>query len=69
VTALSLRVDAGEALEVPGRPLELDGAAFAAAHLPEHAATLGPAAVEHRLEDGIRAAHRLVDGAGARPSA
>jgi hypothetical protein len=55
-----MRFDIGE--------LEVDGAAFAAAHLVEHAVTLQPISVGYRTRDGRNIAHRLVDAPWAAPS-
>ncbi len=67
VTGFTLRSDAGEVLQFRIGKLELTGGGFAASHLPEHAVTLEPVAVEYTLEGGERVAHRLVDAIG--PSA
>ncbi len=68
VTGFTLRTQQGETLAFVIGVLEIDGAAFAAAHLAEHAVTLQPIAVGYRVRDGANVVHRMVDAPWAAPS-
>jgi hypothetical protein len=68
VTGFSLRTQQGETVSFVIGTLELDGAAFAATHLVEHAISLEPIAVGYRVRDGANVVHRLVDAPWAAPS-
>jgi len=68
VTGFTLRTQQGETITFVIGTLEIDGAAFAAAHLVEHAVTLQPIAVGYRVQDGRNVVHRLVDAPWAAPS-
>ncbi|HYN48946.1 MAG TPA: hypothetical protein VER83_08775 [Candidatus Nanopelagicales bacterium] len=68
VTGFTLRTDQGEMIAFIIGTLEIDGAAFAAAHLVEHAVTLQPIAVGYRVRDGRNVVHRMVDAPWAAPS-
>ena len=68
VTGFTLRTQQGETITFVIGTLEIDGAAFAAAHLVEHAATLQPIAVGYRVRDGKNVVHRMVDAPWAAPS-
>lgn len=68
VTGFTLRTQQGETLSFVIGVLEIDGAAFAASHLVEHAVTLQPIAVGYRVQDGRNVVHRLVDAPWAAPS-
>ena len=68
VTGFTLRTQQGETLTFEIGALEVDGAAFAASHLVEHAVTLQPIAVAYRVEDGVNVVHRMVDAPWAAPS-
>jgi hypothetical protein len=68
VTGFTLRTQQGETLAFEIGSLEVDGAAFAASHLVEHAITLQPIAVAYRVEDGVNVVHRMVDAPWAAPS-
>ena len=68
VTGFTLRTQQGETIVFVIGTLELDGVAFAASHLVEHAVTLQPIAVAYRVRDGKNVAHRLVDAPWAAPS-
>jgi len=68
VTGFTLRTQDGETLEFVIGALEVDGAAFAASHLVEHAATLQPIAVGYRVRRGMNVVHRMVDAPWAAPS-
>ncbi len=68
VTGFTLRTQPGETMRFDIGELEIDGAAFAAAHLVEHAVTLQPISVGYRTRDGRNIAHRLVDAPWAAPS-
>jgi hypothetical protein len=68
VTGFTLRTQQGEIMRFGIGELEVDGAAFAAAHLVEHAVTLQPISVGYRTQDGRNIAHRLVDAPWAAPS-
>jgi hypothetical protein len=68
VTGFTLRTQQGETITFVIGTLEIDGAAFAAAHLVEHAVTLQPIAVGYRIRDGRNVVHRLVDAPWAAPS-
>ncbi len=68
VTGFTLRTQQGEMITFEIGALEVDGAAFAASHLVEHAATLQPIAVAYRVEDGVNVVHRMVDAPWAAPS-
>jgi hypothetical protein len=68
VTGFTLRTQQGETLDFVIGTLELDGAAFAASHLVEHAVTLQPIAVAYRVVDGVNVVHRMVDAPWAAPS-
>ena len=68
VTGFTLRTQQGETIPFVIGELEADGAAFAAAHLVEHAVTLQPIAVGYRTQDARNVVHRLVDAPWAAPS-
>jgi hypothetical protein len=68
VTGFTLRTQQGETIPFVIGNLETDGAAFPAAHLAEHAATLQPIAVAYRVEGGVNIVHRMVDAPWAAPS-
>ncbi len=68
VTGFTLRTQQGETITFAIGSLEVDGAAFAASHLAEHAATLQPIAVAYRVENGVNVVHRMVDAPWAAPS-
>jgi hypothetical protein len=68
VTGFTVRTQQGETISFVIGTLELDGAAFAASHLVEHAVTLQPIAVAYRIRDGKNVVHRLVDAPWAAPS-
>jgi hypothetical protein len=68
VSGFTLRTQHGETLAFVIGDLEIDGAAFPAAHLAEHAATLQPIAVAYRVEDGVNVVRRMVDAPWAAPS-
>lgn len=68
VTGFTLRTQQGDTITFVIGTLEIDGAAFAAAHLVEHAATLQPIAVGFRARDGKNVVHRMVDAPWAAPS-
>ena len=68
VTGFTLRTQTGETLVFVIGTLEIDGAAFPASHLVEHAVTLQPIAVGYRVEDGRNVVHRMVDAPWAGPS-
>jgi len=68
VTGFTLRTQQGESIAFVIGTLELDGAAFAASHLVEHAVTLQPIAVAYRIRDGENVVHRMVDAPWAAPS-
>ena len=68
VTGFTLRTQAGDALVFVVGTLEIDGAAFPASHLVEHAVTLQPIAVGYRVVDGRNVVHRMVDAPWAGPS-
>lgn len=68
VTGFTLRTQQGETIPFVIGTLEVDGAAFAASHLVEHAVTLEPIAVGYRVRDGKNVVHRLVDAPWAAPS-
>ena len=68
VTGFTLRTQQGETMAFVIGSLEVDGAAFAASHLAEHAVTLQPIAVAYRVEDGTNVVHRMVDAPWAAPS-
>jgi len=68
VTGFSLRTQEGETIAFVIGELEVDGAAFPASHLAEHAVTLQPIAVGYRIEDGRNVVHRMVDAPWAAPS-
>lgn len=69
VGAFTLRTPEGELIPFVVGDLEVDGAAFAASHLTEHAVTLQPIAVAYRVVDGRNVVHRMVDApwAGSSP--
>jgi hypothetical protein len=69
VTGFTLRTQQGETLAFVIGVLDVDGAAFAASHLVEHAVTLQPIAVGYRVRDGTNVVHRMVDAPWAAPSA
>ncbi len=60
VTGFTLRTQQGETMRFDIGELEIDGAAFAAAHLVEHAVTLQPISVGYRSPG--RAEHRAPPG-------
>jgi hypothetical protein len=68
VSAFTLRTPEGETIPFLIGELEVDGAAFAASHLVEHAVTLQPIAVAYRVVDGRNVVHRMVDAPWAGPS-
>ena len=68
VTGFTLRTQQGEAITFVIGTLEVDGAAFAASHLVEHAVTLQPIAVAYRVQDGLNVVHRMVDAPWAAPT-
>jgi hypothetical protein len=68
VTGFTLRTPEGETIPFVIGDLEVDGAAFAATHLTEHAITLQPIAVAYRVVDGRNVVHRMVDAPWAGPS-
>ena len=68
VTGFTLRTQRGETIVFVIGALEVDGAAFPAAHLAEHAVTQAPVAVAYRVENGVNVALRLVDAPWAAPS-
>jgi hypothetical protein len=68
VTGFTLRTQQGEAIAFVIGTLEVDGAAFAASHLVEHAVTLQPIAVAYRVQDGLNVVHRMVDAPWAAPT-
>ena len=68
VTGFTLRTQQGETIVFVIGTLEVDGAAFVASHLAEHAVTLQPIAVAYRVENGVNVAHRMVDAPWAAPS-
>ena len=68
VTGFTLRTGQGETIPFVIGTLEIDGAAFAASHLVEHAVTLQPIAVAYRVRDGRNVVHRMVDAPWAAPS-
>jgi hypothetical protein len=69
VSGFTLRTPEGETIPFVVGELEMDGAAFAASHLTEHAVTLQPIAVAYRVVDGRNVVHRMVDApwAGSSP--
>jgi hypothetical protein len=68
VTSFTLRTMDGQVVPFAIGALETDGAAFPAAHLAQHAATLQPIAVAYRVEGGRNVVYRMVDAPWARPS-
>lgn len=68
VTGFTLRTQRGETLTFVVGELEVDGAAFPASHLAEHAVTLQPIAVAYRVQDGRNVVHRMVDAPWAAPT-
>ena len=68
VRSFTLRTADGETLPFVIGSLVTDADAFPAAHLSEHAATLGPIVVAYRVEAGRNVAYRLVDAPAASPS-
>jgi hypothetical protein len=68
VTGFTMRTQRGETIAFVIGTLEVDGAAFPASHLAEHAVTLVPIAVAYRVEDGRNVVHRMVDAPWAAPS-
>lgn len=68
VAGFTLRTPEGELIPFVIGELEVDGAAFAASHLAEHAVTLQPIAVAYRVVDGRNVVHRMVDAPWAGPS-
>jgi len=68
VTGFTLRTQQGETQAFVIGDLEIDDAAFAAAHLVEHAVTLQPIAVGYRVQDGRNVVYRMVDAPWAAPS-
>lgn len=68
ITGFTLRTPEGELIPFVVGELEVDGAAFAASHLTEHAVTLQPIAVAYRVVDGQNVVHRMVDAPWAGPS-
>ncbi len=68
VTGFTLRTQQGETMSFVVGNLEVDGAAFAAPHLAEHAVTLQPIAVAYRVEGGANVVHRMVDAPWAAPA-
>jgi hypothetical protein len=68
VVGFTLRTQQGETIPFVIGTLEVDGAAFAASHLAEHAVTLQPIAVGYRVRDGVNVVHRMVDAPWAAPT-
>ncbi len=68
VSGFTLRTPEGEMIPFEVGELEVDGTAFAASHLTEHAVTLQPIAVAYRVVDGRNVVHRMVDAPWAGPS-
>jgi hypothetical protein len=68
VTGFTLRTAEGETMTFVIGELEVDGAAFPAAHLAEHVVTLQPIAVAYRVIDGRNVVHRMVDAPWADPA-
>ena len=68
VTGFTMRTQQGETIPFVIGELEVDGAAFPASHLAEHAVTLQPIAVGYRVEGGRNVVHRMVDAPWAAPS-
>jgi len=68
VTGFTLRTEQGETIPFVIGTLEIDGAAFAASHLVEHAVTLQPIAVGYRVRDGRNVVLRMVDAPWAAPA-
>jgi hypothetical protein len=68
VSGFTLRTAEGTTMPFVIGDLEVDGTAFAASHLSEHAITLQPIAVGYRVVDGQNVVHRLVDAPWAGPS-
>lgn len=68
VRSFTLRTSDGQTIPFVIGTLVPDADAFPAAHLSEHAATLGPIVVSYRVEGGKNVADRLVDAPGASPS-
>ena len=68
VTGFTLRTQQGETIPFVIGTLEIDGAAFAASHLVEHAVTLQPIAIGYQVRDGRNVVHRMVDAPWAAPS-
>ncbi len=68
VVGFTLRTQQGESIPFVIGTLEVDGTAFAASHLAEHAVTLQPIAVGYRVQDGVNVVHRMVDAPWAAPS-
>jgi hypothetical protein len=68
VVGFTLRTQQGETIPFVIGTLEVDGAAFAASHLAEHAVTLQPIAVGYRVQDGVNVVHRMVDAPWAAPT-
>jgi hypothetical protein len=67
ITGFTLRTTEGETMRFEIGALEIDGTAFAASHLAEHAVTLQPIAVGYRVVDGVNVVHRMVDAPWAAP--
>jgi hypothetical protein len=67
VSSFTLRTPEGQTMTFVIGELEVDGAAFPAAHLAEHAVTLQPLAVAYRVIDGRNVVHRMVDAPWADP--
>jgi hypothetical protein len=68
VTGFTLRTPEGETIPFVIGELEVDGAAFPATHLTEHAVTLQPIAVAYRVVGGRNVVNRMVDAPWAGPS-
>lgn len=68
VAGFTLRTQQGETIHFVIGELEVDGAAFPASHLAEHAVTLQPIAVGYRVEDGVNVVYRMVDAPWAAPT-
>lgn len=68
VTGFTMRTRQGETIPFLIGTLEVDGSAFTAAHLVEHAISLEPIAVGYRVRDGGNVVHRMVDAPWAAPS-
>jgi hypothetical protein len=61
VSGFTLRTSGGQTIVFRVGELEVDGAAFPASHLTEHAISLAPIAVAYREVADAKVAYRLVD--------